>query len=49
MESELDSLEKIMLLGKLSMLSRAPEVYLRKVLGGALLDRIQDFLRQQRI
>lgn len=35
--------------GKLSMLSRIPEVYLRKVLGRILLDRIQGFLRQQRI
>lgn len=36
--------------GKLNMLSRAPEPYLRKVLGGTLLDRIQVFfLRQQRI
>ena len=35
--------------GKLSILSRIPEVYLGKVLGGTLLGRIQGFLRQERI
>lgn len=48
MESELESLEK-KVFGKLGLLSKAPEVYLRKVLDGTLLDRIHDFLRQQRI
>lgn len=35
--------------GKLSMLSRVPELCLHRVLGETLLDRMQVFLRLQRL